>query len=131
MKILIEFDTMQQAQAAHAAAFGHQPASPPPQQAQAPYQPPAQQPPAQQQYAPPAQTQYAPPAGAPVQQPPAPQGAAPGSITLAQLTQAAQAYAKAHTPKAAMGVLSQFGITKVSDARPDMYPQLLQALAVA
>jgi len=67
---------------------------------------------------------------APALQPTAPAAVAGGEITAGQVAQAAQNYAKTHTPKAAKAVFTQFGLTKVSDARPDQYPALLQALAV-
>lgn len=62
---------------------------------------------------------------------PAPAPAAANSgITQAQIAAAAQAYSKAHKPAATKAVFAQFGITKISDASPAIYPQLLQALTV-
>lgn len=70
-----------------------------------------------------------PPAQPPVAAPATP--AAASGITQAQIAAAAQAYSKAYKPAATKAVFAQFGITKISDANPSIYPQLLQALTVA
>lgn len=127
MKITIEFDSAEQAVAA-LRGIGPAAASVAPPPAPAPYAPP------QQPYQPPAAAPvYAPPApAAPVYTPPpqAPVAAASGGITIQQLAQAAQAYAKVHTPKGAKAKLAEFGLTKINDTNPAQYATLLQALAV-
>lgn len=149
-KVLVEFDSIEQAQAAIHAVTGNQAPAPAPHflpnVAPAPYVPPQPAPmaPAPAPYAPPAQPQqFAPPAGMPMPAPapapapmapqPAPMAsaapAAPSGITQAQLSAAAQAYAKKHTPKGAKAKLAEFGITKISEAHESIYPQLLQALS--
>lgn len=83
----------------------------------------------------PAPAGYAPapqgaPAPAPAPAPAAPAAPATSGITAAQVSGAAQLYSKTHGPKAAKAKLAEFGLTKVSDANPASYPQLLAAFAV-
>lgn len=71
------------------------------------------------------------PVAAPVTSAPAPAPAAANhGITQAQVAAAAQAYSKAYKPAATKAVFAHFGITKISDAKPEIYPQLLQSLTV-
>lgn len=81
---------------------------------------------------PPAAPVYAPaPATAPATSAPLPAPAAANhGITQAQVAAAAQAYSKAYKPAATKAVFAHFGITKISDAKPEIYPQLLQSLTV-
>lgn len=53
-----------------------------------------------------------------------------GGITAAQLGAAAQNYSKVYKAAATKQVFAHFGITKIGDAHPSIYPQLLQALTV-
>lgn len=128
-KIFVGFETIEQAQVAMNAVYGgaapvaHQPVHVAPQQPMAPA--PAAAPMGFQQ----------PPVSAPapvaVAATPAPQvGAAPSAYTLQNVTAQAQAYAKAHGPKAAKNKLSEFGVTAVSSLRPDQYADAIAALAV-
>lgn len=71
------------------------------------------------------------PATAPATSAPLPAPAAANhGITQAQVAAAAQAYSKAYKPAATKAVFAHFGITKISDAKPEIYPQLLQSLTV-
>lgn len=54
-----------------------------------------------------------------------------GGHTLQSITQLAQAYAKAYSPKAAKDVLAKFSLSKISDAQPAIFQQLADALTVA
>lgn len=92
--------------------------------------------PAAPAYAPPAQPQapaapaYAPPAAPQVaHQPQPPIGGV--AITVQQLSKAAQEYSKATSPTATKAIFKQFGISKISEASPAIYAQLLEALRVA
>lgn len=83
----------------------------------------------------PAPGAYAPPpAPAPVAAPVAAPAiaAAPagdsGGITAAQLGAAAQNYSKLYKAAATKQVFARFGIAKIGDAHPSIYPQLLAAL---
>lgn len=76
-------------------------------------------------YVPPAP--IAPVAAAPVA--PAPV-AAGGAITSAQVAAQAQAYAKAHGPKAAKAVFAEFGAGAVAQIAPEHYAAVMQRMAV-
>ncbi|RTL04955.1 hypothetical protein EKK58_09110 [Candidatus Dependentiae bacterium] len=72
------------------------------------------------------QTVAAAPAAAPAPAP-APVAPAAGAIQQTQVSKAAQDYARANGPAAAKQILGQFGITKIGDAKPEQYAQIIAA----
>lgn len=156
MKVLVEFDSIEQAQAAIHAVSGHQSAAPaphfqpnveqaqpayapqPPQQAPVSYAPPA--PPQQQQYAPQPPQSYAPLAPPQMQQnvAPAPGPAAPpssaqaaGNFTTAQVTAAFQQYCRANTAKAGKEVLREFSVDSAAKIDPSYYAAFMHRIGGA
>lgn len=90
-------------------------------------------------FVPPQPQAPAPFAAAPAYVPPAPVAAAPvapapvaagGAITSAQVAAQAQAYAKAHGPKAAKAVFAEFGAGAVAQIAPEHYAAVMQRMAV-
>lgn len=135
-KVLVEFESIEQAQIAIAALNNQHvpayiaaaPATPTGPAPQA-YVPPAPQvAPVPQQVAPAPQA-YAPPApAAGLVAAPATSGAPASTITPAILGAAAQAYSKAYKAAGTKAVFAQFGIASVGQARPDQYQALYDAL---
>lgn len=121
-KVLVEFNSIEEAQAAIFAVCG---ASSP---APAPYVPPAPQATPAPVYAPPP-PQAAPtaPYAPPPQAAPAP---AAGGYTSAQVATALQGYAKRHTPQGAKAILSKYGVTAVNHIDPAQYGNVMTDLAV-
>lgn len=129
MKVLVEFNSIEEANIAVAAVQGGASVQP---VAQAPATPPYTAPPAAP-VAPPAQ----PPAAAVAPPPLPPAAAAPvapaaaGGLTKEQVTQAAQAYAKANSPAATKAILQQFGVSAIKDINPEHYAQLYAMFTAA
>lgn len=78
-------------------------------------------------YVPPAPVAHV--AAAPVAPAPVAAPAATG-ITAAQVAAQAQAYAKAHGPKAAKAVFAEFGAGAVAQIAPEHYAAVMQRMAV-
>lgn len=145
-KFFVGCDTIEQVQAAHAAinnaaipahiANAPAPAATPHYSAPAAAAPnapaPAVVPSQPGQFIPPQATAPAPaPVAAPVTAPAtsvAPAAAEAHGITAAQLGAAAQNYSKLYKAAATKQVFAHFGIAKIGDAHPSIYPQLLAAL---
>lgn len=126
MKVLVEFESLE---AANAALGGTVQANPAP--APAATAAPAPATPAPAAAAPPpaaAPAPAAPPVAAPA---PAAAPAAGTGITEAQVLEAMQAYAQANGPAATRGVLGTFNAKKISDLTPDQYPAVHAALTGA
>lgn len=115
-KVLVEFNSIEEAVAALGGTAQVPVAAAPQQYAPAPV--PVNQAPAPM----PAQAapQYAPPAApAPVQQ-----------LTAADVTAAVQAYAKAHGPANAKAILSQYNVSAVAQLQPQQYAAVIAAFKV-
>lgn len=119
MKVTIEFDSVEQAQAALAGINGGTPVVtmaqaaghfPPPPVAQAA---PAPMPVAPAPFVPP---QAPAPAATPT---------AGASYTAADVQAAVQAYAKANNAKAAKALLNEFGVNSIAEIRPDQYAAVI------
>lgn len=82
------------------------------------------------QFIPPQQPPAPAPVAAPVTAPAtvAAPAAVESGITAAQLATAAQNYSKLYKAAATKAVFAHFGITKIGEAHPSIYPQLLAAL---
>jgi hypothetical protein len=135
-KVLVEFDSIEQAQAAIFAVSGQQAAAPAPAfmpNVAAPMPAPAPMPQAAPMGFPPAPQAGVPfPAPAPAAIPAAQAAPAPAAsqYTAAQCASALQSYAQKHSPKGAKALLQQFGIDSVNKLDPSQYANFLQAAAV-
>ena len=124
-KIFVEFDSIEQAQAAIYAVKGTRAAAPAP--AFAPNVAPAA--PAPAPAAPPPMPAAAAPA--PAAPAPAPMPPAVGGVTQAQVVAAAQAFAKAYGPKAAKDRLAALGVTAVGQLQEAQYATAIEYFKVA